>query len=864
MAKTRNEIGQDFLRFLFEPIPADSAIEIRRKKPKEQGSRQSFHVNAAGVRVEQFGMDENVWMGCVLRKAGAQTGKAEDLTFAPVAWVDYDHLDDAGKVQTITNLQRFPHPPSMIVDSGGGIHGYWKFDRPLDLSSDTQRVYLREVVYGLAAKLGSDLNVHDPTRVLRVAGTYNPGNGTTKVYTPPREVRVIHFDPKALYSVGDLSQYRRPVSTKPGARSIEVPAAGSAVAPPLPTLNISDKMKNLIRDGWKKGCGYPSRSELDQAAIVGLLEGKHTDVEIFALFRESSYGIGSKYRDKGPDGDRYLATTLGNAQAWIAQKQTAIATHGIRRNGSNIEVDRGKGRWEIVLTAPITVLAKLEGDVSGYQVEIGGKVRTLHAYDMTTNPAFKKALDLAAAWLGSDRDIQLLSLYMDAQMPPVQQTVRTVGWVKDQVVFPNAYLSKGSLVLNSDYLYMGKMVDARLIESADWPALAREVLLHSMNMHVTQATVPIVAWFMATFVAPFVRQQPPGYGFPLLMVFGTPEAGKTTLLEMLRTACGMGGSLNSAATNTRFANVELISSSNTLPAVYDEHRRTEVKHHVYNLYPNLAEAYNGGTISRGRQDLSVVRFRMTAPVAVAGETPFRDERLIDRTVHVRLDRGTKVVGSNLAMRALPLPEFALGMYRHVQSLDLPALWAEALAKVPPVFRDVAHFRQEHAWTVVTFGLLLVRDFLPAPADDYIKRLPDWRGEAAEDVGISTKAVVQEAIRTCAELIRARLIRDGHEFVVREVNGEKFLWLVPALVLPLIEQHFQKFPTDLPMTREVIMGRMREDAKSTDPLIADYQGLVRIAGKPVRGISISLAQVEKTMQIGEDYWVQTAVIGSDKL
>jgi hypothetical protein len=863
MGKTRNEIGQDFLRALFEPIPADSAIEIRRKKPLDQGTRQSFHVNAAAIQVEKFALDENVWMGCVLRKAGSSTGKEIDLTFAPTAWADFDHVEDVKKPQIVENLKRFAHPATLIVDSGGGVHAYWRFDRMLDMSSDTQRIYLREVVYGLAERLGSDLTVHDPTRVLRVAGTFNPGNGITKVYAPPREVKVLHYDPKAVYAVGDLSQYRRPVTLKQGERAASIPATVPA-APPLSVLVVGDKMRDLIRDGHTKGCGYPSRSELDQAAVVAMLEGGHTEEEIFATFREASYNIGSKYRDKGLDGDRYLATTIANAKAWVASKKHAIHVPGMRENNDTVEVERAKGKWETVLTAPITALARLTGEVSGYQVQIGAEERTIHAADMTSNPRFKVALDLAAAWLGQDRDIQLLTLYLDAQRPPIQHVVRTVGWAKDQVIFPNAYLVGGKLVPNSNYLYMGKLTDARLIEPRDWPVLARDMLRHVFGMHTTGATIPIAAWFMSTFVAPFVRTQPPNRGFPPLMVFGSPEAGKTTLLEMLREAAGMGGSLHSAATNTRFANIELLSSSNTLPVVYDEHRRGDVKSHVVNLYPHLREAYTADTVSRGRQDLSITRFRLTAPVCVAGETPFRDSALIDRTVHVRLDRGTKIVAANDAMHALPLEEFAVGMYRHVQQLDLPSLWTEAQIKLPSAFRDTAHFRQQHAWTVVTFGLLLVRDFLPGPVQSYIDRLSEWRGMTSDEVGVSDKIVVQEAIGALAELIRARIIRDGHEFVVREKDGEKFLWFLPALVLPQIEQHFQKYPTDLPMQREVIRGRMREDAKTPEPLVAHFMELVRIAGKPVRAIGISLAQVEKEMQIGDDYWTQTAVVGSDKL
>lgn len=96
--------------------------------------------------------------------------------------------------------------PSVIVDSGGGLHGYWLLREPWVLDSDdarlaaeiVQRAWVQQVV-------GADESVHDLVRILRVPGTRN------FKYDPPRPVQFISCDLDRLYSLPALTAHLPPV-----------------------------------------------------------------------------------------------------------------------------------------------------------------------------------------------------------------------------------------------------------------------------------------------------------------------------------------------------------------------------------------------------------------------------------------------------------------------------------------------------------------------------------------------------------------------------------------------------------------------------------------------------------------------------
>ncbi len=100
--------------------------------------------------------------------------------------------------------------PSVIVDSGGGMHGYWLLDAPYIIETDDQRMcaeliqrsWVQQVVSG-------DPSVHDLVRILRVPGTLN------FKYDPSRPVAFMTCDLERTYSMPALTAHIPPMHESP-------------------------------------------------------------------------------------------------------------------------------------------------------------------------------------------------------------------------------------------------------------------------------------------------------------------------------------------------------------------------------------------------------------------------------------------------------------------------------------------------------------------------------------------------------------------------------------------------------------------------------------------------------------------------
>ena len=116
-------------------------------------------------------------------------GSGDSATLVPALWAD---LDVAGPGRAASGLPPDRHaaldlleavrrPPSIVVDSGGGYHLYWLFERPLMLESTADRrdaVDLVRRLQGALVAAGAERgyqvgNTADLARMMRLPGTFN-------------------------------------------------------------------------------------------------------------------------------------------------------------------------------------------------------------------------------------------------------------------------------------------------------------------------------------------------------------------------------------------------------------------------------------------------------------------------------------------------------------------------------------------------------------------------------------------------------------------------------------------------------------------------------------------------------------------
>ncbi len=113
-------------------------------------------------------------------------GKAHDAIWITALWTDVDTAGEAGYHQLIDNMV----PPSIVISSGGGWHGYWLLDTPLAVT-DSNRDEIKRTLKGMAIACNGDTKVADLARIMRLPGTVNtkPGRGqfcTVRDFIPSR------------------------------------------------------------------------------------------------------------------------------------------------------------------------------------------------------------------------------------------------------------------------------------------------------------------------------------------------------------------------------------------------------------------------------------------------------------------------------------------------------------------------------------------------------------------------------------------------------------------------------------------------------------------------------------------------------
>ena len=136
-------------------------------------------------RCDQHGFDAYVGMA-TRSKEGARLkkGSREYCQVLQVLFVDLDFKYGEKKVRE--SLAKFPVPPSFTVESGGGIHAYWRIP-PIHLKAPKQYALPQRLLKALAAHFTgvADEQVSQPAAVLRLPETFN------YKYDPPRPVRFV-------------------------------------------------------------------------------------------------------------------------------------------------------------------------------------------------------------------------------------------------------------------------------------------------------------------------------------------------------------------------------------------------------------------------------------------------------------------------------------------------------------------------------------------------------------------------------------------------------------------------------------------------------------------------------------------------
>lgn len=184
----------DFLGAIFEP---DDVIEFR-PLPPSAGRRWSTLTEVPDVIewLSRVNRDENqrvhAYFGANPRREAGQS-QADGVTIARCLFADFDggtSVEDA-----LSRVRACGYPmPTAIVESGGGVHLWWRLSRP----TDDQAAWCSRMK-SMACALGSDQSVCDWPRIMRLPGFIN-----WKYEQQPRSF-LWDCDPTRVYGVESFS-----------------------------------------------------------------------------------------------------------------------------------------------------------------------------------------------------------------------------------------------------------------------------------------------------------------------------------------------------------------------------------------------------------------------------------------------------------------------------------------------------------------------------------------------------------------------------------------------------------------------------------------------------------------------------------
>jgi len=168
------------------------AVEIRAL-PNEHGAGRAaplFTRDPADIEVHCArwdGQERAVYFGVVTRLLSMCKGTRAGLAELIALWVDIDCTkQNLDKVFVSKKLTEMMLPPSLIVDSGHGLHAYWHLKEALDVRQEAPGVAELEAgIVGalkqLAAICCGDPAVCDLARIMRLPGTHNTKGGELKL-----------------------------------------------------------------------------------------------------------------------------------------------------------------------------------------------------------------------------------------------------------------------------------------------------------------------------------------------------------------------------------------------------------------------------------------------------------------------------------------------------------------------------------------------------------------------------------------------------------------------------------------------------------------------------------------------------------
>ena len=321
--------AERFLRHVLAPVRKDERWRLEYvdgETREQQGrSRAWLDIEKMAAQALRYGDAQNVYYALATFGADGQHGKpgrrqAANARRLGALWADLDvgpGKPYQARQDALDRLARFGPAPTAIINSGRGIHAYWKLAEPAEGDDLARAVRL---VRGLADDLNGDRGVADAARIMRIPGTQNLDPKSLKdgqAYS----VELLSLDDLAPgYTFDDFDDFD---IEEIGTVQEERTDAGEAPAPAEfegGTVHPHPRLGGLIRGllTTTGASGYPSASNADEALLLALVSPTGaglTPGDTYATFMASPRGQDAISRK--PDPHYYVTHSIENALAYL-------------------------------------------------------------------------------------------------------------------------------------------------------------------------------------------------------------------------------------------------------------------------------------------------------------------------------------------------------------------------------------------------------------------------------------------------------------------------------------------------------------------------------------------------------------------
>lgn len=296
---------REFVGTLFLP---EDLVELRLIETwTESGKHRSEVVERLWVQADSLvasyptlhqrnQLGANIFYGVNPRSSRGST--KVDVAICRTLWAD---LDDARPDDN--QRWRMLPSPSLIVDSGRGVHLYWRLNQPIVMDSQATQFQFESILRGMYRELASD-SVQDVSRLLRLPGFNNVRNFRHGIQ--PSNCKLAEIHPDRVYELAEFQHFAADVRREGqgGEGASNWPPNGMYFSGNRDIRRVRGLVRLLTKDSI-------DRSKRDYFVVTKLLELGCTQDEVASMVSNYSKFCGN---------ETYLHRTIENAVRAVRQK----------------------------------------------------------------------------------------------------------------------------------------------------------------------------------------------------------------------------------------------------------------------------------------------------------------------------------------------------------------------------------------------------------------------------------------------------------------------------------------------------------------------------------------------------------------